>query len=666
MSFLYPSFLWALAVLSIPIIIHLFNFRKTTRIYFSNTRFLKKVKESTTAKRKLKHYLILFSRLLFLFFLVIVFAQPILPAREQIGAGKKIVLYVDNSHSMSAQVADKKRALDAAIGFAQEITTLFPPDTRYKLITNDFAPTSNTFKTKAEVADLLTEIRFSPVTRTVREIQDRIKLASSLDDSEIFFISDLQKSTLGLTEQVNADTSVRWHIVPVTSVSTSNIFIDSAYLQNPFAIGEEKNSLQVVVRNDGEKAVDQLNLKLTINDIQAATASLSIPPKAVSETSFDLASGITGLNRAHISFADHPVSFDNDFYFTLNFTDKVRVIEVKSQSGATPIESVFGNTQLFAYSGFSIENFNYSLLEQADIVVVNGIDRIDTPLAMALRNYLDDFGAILFIPGRNPDINSYRSFLGVPSLAPGEQRNQEELDRPDFDNPFFENVFEERTPSLVMPKAQKVLHWGNDRSAVLRFKDDQPFLSVLEQTGKMYLMATPLHRDYTDFFNHALFVPVMYRFAASSKKTSSRPYYTLQENFITLRVDSLIGEEPLRLAGEQEIVPAQRKVGNRVFLDIPKFSMTQGFYNVTVNRDTIDLLAFNLDKKESLLNQYSGEEMKELLGGGNNITIFEAGSRETFSKEIKERYLGKSLWKYALILALFFLLAEILLIRFLK
>src|SRR3954470_10541393 len=100
MSFLYPSFLWALAALAIPIVIHLFNFRRTTRIYFSNTRFLKLVKEVTTAKRRLKHYLILASRLFFLLFLILAFAQPIIPAREQLGNGKSIVLYIDNSQSM--------------------------------------------------------------------------------------------------------------------------------------------------------------------------------------------------------------------------------------------------------------------------------------------------------------------------------------------------------------------------------------------------------------------------------------------------------------------------------------------------------------------------------------------------------------------------------------
>src|SRR5690606_2488386 len=148
MSFLYPTFLWALAALSIPVIIHLFNFRRTTRVFFSSTRFLKEVKEVTTAKRRLKHLLILASRLLFIFFLVMTFAQPIIPAREQLSGHRNIILYLDNSLSMSAQFEDKSRALDAATAFAHDIVALFPSDTRYKLITNDFSPFSNTYKTK--------------------------------------------------------------------------------------------------------------------------------------------------------------------------------------------------------------------------------------------------------------------------------------------------------------------------------------------------------------------------------------------------------------------------------------------------------------------------------------------------------------------------------------
>jgi hypothetical protein len=666
MTFLYPSFLWALAALSIPVLIHLFNFRKTTRVYFSNTRFLKLVKEVTTAKRRLKHYLILASRLLFLLFLILAFAQPVIPAREQLGNGRSIVLYIDNSQSMSAQLPDKTRGIDAALSFGQKIVELFPPDTRYKILTNDFAPFSNSFKTKAEALDLLAQLRVSPVSRSMEEIKQKLEQDGANRSREFFWISDFQQSTTGKIP-TQWDSLSRWHLVPIEFAPLPNVFLDSAWLANPFAAGGEKNVLTVRVRNDGKTEVEQLNLKLAINNIQAGTASVSIPERGVAETSFDLTSGLRGLNKALISFNDFPVSFDNEFFLALNFTDKINIIEIKAARESTPVERVFGNQEIFNFKSFAVSNFNYSLLTQADLVVVNGLDKIDASLSLSLRTYLNESGTVLLIPGVSADARSFQQVTGNGLLRVAtEKREPEELDRPDFNNPFFENVFEERSVSIAMPRASRLLEWGTDRSAILQFKNDQPFLSRFDQQGVLYLMATPLKTGFTDFYNHALFVPVMYRIAAGSRKSESRLYHTLREDFITLRVDSLAPDEQLRLAGDQEVVPAQRRVSELAFLEIPKFSVTQGFYHVVSSRDTVSLLAFNLDKAESLLDQYSGDDLKLQMGNGENISIFEASSTEAFSNEIKARYLGKPLWKYAIMLALFFLLTEVLLIRFLK
>jgi hypothetical protein len=667
MSFLYPAFLWALTALSIPVIIHLFNFRKTKRIYFSSNRFLRHVQEATTAKRKLKHYLILASRLLFLLFLVLAFAQPIIPASEQFSTNRNISIYLDNSLSMSVPVGEKTSALDAGIGYVHQIVEIFPGDTRYRLLTNDFAPFSNSYKTKTEVLDLLTQVRLSPVSRNINELKERIQnLSQAQTSSEVFWISDFQQSTTGLLTAEVYDTTQRWHLVPLTFQSNTNIFIDSAYLENPFVVGGEKNTLHVRLRNDGAKAVEQLLVKLSVNGIQTGTASVNIAAKGIAETTFDLTTGLSGVSKATVSFNDYPVSFDNEFYLALNFSEKIRVLEIKSKEGDTPVERVFGNRQVFTFRSFTVSNFNYSLLSEADLVIVNGIDRFDASLSASLRSYVDNAGALFVIPGVNPDAPSYKNLLRMPSFAVVKAVALTELDYPDFKNPFFENVFEERSARLAMPQATKTVDWGTDRSAILRFKNEQPYISVLNQQGKIYLLGSPLENEFTTLHNSALFVPIMYRMAASGKKSELKPYYSLNESFISLRIDSIVGEQPLKLVGEQEIVPAQRKLSDQVVMELPRFTMNAGFYKVSHERDTVGLLAFNLNKYESLLGQFSGKEIKQQLGNPEGISIFEANSEEAFSNEIKARYLGKPLWKYALILALSFLLAEILLIRFLK
>lgn len=656
MSFNYPQFLWALAALAIPIIIHLFNFRRTTRIFFSNTHFLKQVKQETTQKRKLKRYLILASRLLFLLFLVLAFAQPFLPAREQLTSQRSLVIYLDNSYSMSAPVQEKTRGLDAAIAYVREIAELFPDETRFKLLTNDFAPFSNSFKSRAEILDQLSQIRFSSTARTANEIIKRIGDANNT----VFWISDFQKSTFG--EPLTLDSTWNIRLVPIEFNAISNVYVDSVYLTNPFIIGGEKNSIQVRLRNSGSKAIEGLVSRLSINGVQAATSSLTIQPNSSAETSFDLSGGLQGNNKAVFSFSDFPVSFDNEFFFTLNYAGRLRVVELKSQPGITHVEQVYGNKQLFDLKSYTTANVDYSAFADANLLVLNGINSIDQALGTALRQYLDNQGVLLVFPGTEPDVKSYQNLLTLPALTKTEVAARMPLDKPDFKNPFFENVFEERTAAVAMPTAQRVWDWGMDRSAILSFQNGQPYLSKL---ANIYIAASGLTTEATDFATHALFVPVMYRVAASGNRQDSKPYHYLSSGLVSVAADSLAGDEPVRMIGEQEIVPAQRKTGNKVLLELPRYAVSPGFYSVTHQRDTLDLVAFNLEKNESELTTFTGSEIQTAFGS-SQISVFDADSPEAFSNEIKARYLGTPLWKYALVLALVFLLAEVLLIRFIK
>ena len=103
-QFLSPGFLFALLLIAVPIIVHLFNFRKFKRVLFTNVRFLKELKQETTSKSKLKHLLVLLARILAVSFLVFAFARPVIPAhrsQKPIVAGA-ISIFVDNSFTMEA------------------------------------------------------------------------------------------------------------------------------------------------------------------------------------------------------------------------------------------------------------------------------------------------------------------------------------------------------------------------------------------------------------------------------------------------------------------------------------------------------------------------------------------------------------------------------------
>lgn len=670
MSFLFPQFLFGLFALAIPIIIHLFNFRRTRKVYFSSNKFLQFVKESSKSKLRLKHLLILISRLLFLFFLVMAFAQPVIPAEENQVIQDHISIYLDNSMSMSNEVDEGVTAFEEGIRYVQEILDLYPQNTQFLFLTNDFAPFSNVLKSKSEVSEILTELKLSGVSRSATEISKRLQSSASLfntDQREIYWVSDFQKSTTGLFDEIEHDTTGTYHAIPLEFNTTNNLFVDSVYLENPFFLAREGNSLLVKIRNSGTVRVDDLLVKLFINDSQASTVTVNIKANSSETIQFDLGFQLEKTyNAGRVSFEEYPVTFDNDFYFTINRTDRINIVEIKSVDNSTSIEKVYGNKELFEFKSFNINNLDYSLLSSADLVVVNSLDHLDIALVSALNEFSDAQGNILFIPGSNPDIESYNLISGMPGLLKIDSAELQLLNPPDLKNPFYSSIFENENENFAMPEARPVIDWTRDRDAILKFRNEEPFLSRYGNGNFLFLMASPLLEDFNGIDRHALFVPIMYKIAASGKRSSNDLYYSLSRSTVTLRLDSLQKDDVVKLQKDNlELIPAQQIKGNELTMELPKNSLSAGFYKVMYENQMKTQIAFDNIGKESILEQYSINELQDFSRKIPNLNVFDSSNAQSFGNEIKERYQGMPLWKYALILALIFLLAEILLIRFL-
>jgi hypothetical protein len=660
MTFLYPGFLWALVALAIPLIIHLFNFRRTQKVYFSNTRFIQQVQEATSSKRRLKHFLVLLSRLLFIFFLVLVFAQPIIPAREQMRPGAAITLYIDNSQSMSATATGGVRALDAGVTMARTIVQNFPADTRYRLITNDFDPFSNSLKTGSEVLDQLAQVRLSGRKRSAQEVVNRFKHSEA--GHEIFWLSDFQQSTFG--NFLNQDTTQRFHLIPMQVENTSNLFVDTLYLKNPFAIGGERNTLSVRLYNDGEEERNQVTVRLVLDGLQAGTATTTLAANTFSEVNFELPAAKRGVRKAVLSFADAPITFDNEVYAVIDFSDRFTILEIKESTAKTVVETVFGNKTVFDFRSLRSKNVDYSLLSRTDLLVLHELSRIDASLLLAVDNFLAPGGSLLIIPSVKPDIASYRTLL--PNLSESKQEQLVPLANPDFTNPFFASIFQEQSAQVSMPAVRNSVEWGVDRQAILKQQDGKPFLSLFQTNGKVYVLGGPLQASYGSFFNHALFVPVMYRMAASGKHHQQTLYHMVSEQLVNVPGDSLSANELLVLSGKQELTPAQRNTQQGSVLDLAGLDISEGIYAARRGKDTVQWIAFNQNKAESKLKRMREADLRVAFGQNADVYTVDATASQAIAAAIKENYQGIPLWKYALVAALFFILMEILLLRFWK
>ncbi|MDN5215860.1 BatA domain-containing protein [Fulvivirgaceae bacterium BMA12] len=669
MNFLYPQFLFGLITLSIPVIVHLFNFRKTKKIKFSNNLFLQHIKEVSTAKRKLKHYLTLAARLLFILFLVLAFAQPFIPGIKESLKNDLVYIYLDNSYSMSNEVATDLTSFDQGIGFIDELVDIYPQNTRFKLLTNEFLPGADLLKTKNEIKDLLSEIAFSGISRTMEEVNNR-QLQDFLNDTQerkdIFWLSDFQRSTVGNWQRINFDTSAHCYLVPFEYRAPNNVYIDTIYLSNPFLLENEKNNLIISFKNAGNKSVEDLPVKLFINASQVANTTLAIPANGSVDQSFELNQSLERINKGKVTFEEFPVTFDNDFFFTLNVDDRVDVLEIRSDQASNNVEQVYANDKLFNFSSFPISNLDYNAIGNTDLIVLNEITAVSTSLAEALLEFLSKNGTIVIIPAQDTDVNTYSRILPVRQKVTATDLSKTALRTPDLSNPFFANMFIDSDEIFEMPLGSVKISTLAPGEAILSLKNREPFLSNVVGDKNIFLFSVPLKEAFTNFHQHAIFVPVMYRIASLSNVLSDDLYYSLNQPIITLRVDTVSKNVIYKLKNDdQELIPAQRILGRDIIMELPKNTMKIGYYDVFNNEGLKKILSFNYNSEESIMAQYSRSELNDIVGNNENVDIYSAEDNNDFTRSLRELHSGVPLWKYMLIVSLLALLAEILIIRYL-
>ena len=190
MQFLFPTFLWALLALVIPIIIHLFYFRRFKKVYFTNVRFLKELKEETASRNKLKNLLVLLARLLALAFLVFAFAQPILMHNKSLDVrSKAISIFIDNSYSMDA-LSEEVPLITLAKDRARDIINAYSENDVFQILTHDFEGKHQRLVGKEDALNLIDEIVITPVVHNLSSALGRQNQAINNSDKvkHIFLI----------------------------------------------------------------------------------------------------------------------------------------------------------------------------------------------------------------------------------------------------------------------------------------------------------------------------------------------------------------------------------------------------------------------------------------------------------------------------------------------
>lgn len=642
MQFKNPELLYALFLLLIPIIVHLFQLRKFQKEYFTNVAFLKKVQLQTRKSQQIKKWLTLLTRLLLLAAIIIAFAQPYFAKTNSFNTEKETVIYLDNSFSMQAK-GNNGELLKRAV---QDIITSVDENEKFSLITNNDSYRNTTIKAiKNELLQL--DYCSNQLSYDAALLKAK-KLFSNKANSvkNLIFVSDFQQKPQEF--RIKKDSSITLNAIQLKPVNKINTLIDSLYISQQNASNYE---LTVLLKSNQTTAT---NLPVSLYNNEQLVSKVSVEIKDENKAIFTILNN--QIIKGKITIDDSQLQFDNTLYFSINTPSKINVLAV-SNDDANYLKGIFTEDE-FNFTQKTPNTLDYALFDTQNLVVLNEIENLPNTLTTALKVFTDKAGIVAFIPNTKGDLQDYNTFLQQFNFNVFRPNLEQEkrITSINYSHPIYANgVFEKRVDNFQYPKVNQFFPQNASQStAILQFEDNKPFLS---QRKNVFVFSAAINEENSNFKNINLIVPTFYNIAKQSLN-AAQLYYTIGQNnqfdvSVNLQPDTVL----TLVNNDESIIPEQQYYNNKVVIKTNDLPENAGVYEVKNKNEILEYVSFNYNRNESDLT-YQNLENIESITVSNSV-------KEAFNT-IKNDTKVNELWKWFVILALVFLIIEMLILKYFK
>jgi len=641
MQFKNPELLYALFLLVIPILIHLFQLRRFQKVEFTNVKFLKSVKLQTRKSSQLKKWITLLTRMLLLACVIFAFAQPFIPNTEDFNETQETVIYLDNSFSMEAK-GSNGTLLNEAI---QDVINTLPEDETISLFTNNKTYRNTTVK--ALKNDLI-QLTHSPTQLNYDAAYLKGKQLFSNQDGatkNLVLVSDFQQKENLLNFET--DSTIQLKLVQPKSTLVSNISIDSIFVSNTTA-----ETLDLIVKLSNEsKPIDNVTISLFNDDVLLTKSAIDIDKEA--EATFTIPNN--KVLNGKLMIDDAGLQYDNTFYFNINSKPKIKVLAINESADDSFLNRIYTDDE-FDYKSFKLNALNFNLIPNQNLIILNELNTISNALKTALVAFKNDGGKLVIIPSNKIDINTYNQTfkdLNINYFS-NQNTNEKRITSINYNHPLLANAFYSKVTNFQYPKVETSYRFSSNSNHVLSYEDGSPFLVGNTNT---YAFSSALNSDNSNFNNSQLIIPVLYNMGLQSLKFS-KLYYTIgQSNSIAIQ--TTIGQDDILTLDSEgtSVIPLQKTYSKSVVLETEDFPNTAGILSVKNKENTLQNLSFNYNRLESNLSYY---DLNTLI----NANI-ESSLANTINN-IKSSTNVNALWKWFVIFALAFLIIEMLLLKYLK
>lgn len=641
MSFLYPVFLSALILLIIPLLVHLFRFRKHRVIRFTRVRLLKEVDIETKNQNRLKHLITLACRMLALASLVLAFAIPTCQKTNGKLTGKtRVSIFIDNSFSMD-NGRDGQIMLETAKQKAREIVKSYGSNGEFQIRSLRSNGSQLRYVSATEAISYIDALKIQSGSISMATL-----LKSTADDLKqegenhaAFVISDFQSGFAGEPQVIPEINGLSVTFVKIASGKRENISLDSAWLQKPYLLPGEKNILQFKLTNYTDEALTDFPVKFYTETGLMGTGRIAVSPQSSAISSIEFMAENKVANPGKLMIDEPGAAFDNILYLNMgSHTARNIGISVSNRF----VENVIA-AQPFLKINPSVGPFRGQSASSGDVYVWVGPGNLTMSQAQALRDWLSVSGATAIVAADgNSGYDAMQQVFGLPETKSAVVARR--IAESGFSHPFFSGVFQRIPRNMNVPEIKNYLSTAGSNGAgevLLSLENGDPLLLKFQVgAGSLYFFTSPLNEDGGTLVKSPLFLPLLTQ--AMIAGNAQQSLYGICNSNSVLPVENIkkLSEKPPLLKSENwegiaELSPSNNGMG----LFLGSQPENAGNYRLLENGSNRMLgnVSVNDSRLESNPNMASEDAMKAWtasnhiawLQGDNAIAAFQAKISDT-------------------------------------
>ncbi|OHB35637.1 MAG: hypothetical protein A2Y08_02605 [Planctomycetes bacterium GWA2_40_7] len=540
-TFINSAMLFALPLVIIPIIIHLFSIKNSRVKKFPDTKYIALAVKKTITKIRLWQFLLLLLRILIVALLVFFFARAVYhkqkPASSGVSSPEAYFILLDNSYSMGAAGKNSssfERGKDSCLKVLKAVRSV--DSVSFALFSKGAEEKVKGFT--SNIIDVESKIKYSALTYKTTSIRSGLNLALKtlketpagskqvvvVTDFALHGYSDLDYSVSGVDPGVNivfVDVGENADNIAVSGVGT--------------AISSFENRMKFNVNIAGYTAsrYSKVPVSLMLNGQKAAYGFADIRPGKKTDKIMYADSGEnekdTGSARIEI---DDALSVDNTSYFTVSGSQlkKVLLVDGDVKISAFLSESFYLNLALNPNQRFSadvvpsvcvLNEFRSKKLSEYKAVFLCNVPELLPSDERKLMDYIKAGGNLVYFMGDKIDVKNYAALDAAvfPASITGEETGELKFDikSASSNHQILKNTGLDELGKAVFYKIYRL----SPKSKCFSFLDfegvncpaflESNKLSV--DSGRVLVFPFPADRDRTDFPLRNAYVPFVQELA---------------------------------------------------------------------------------------------------------------------------------------------------------